>query len=227
MVTAVAKTRVPVTGRWAGIPADERRTERRRLLVDAAFDLLGTEGTTGTTVRAVCQATQLNPRYFYESFEDLDALLVAVFDRIVDELGTTALAAVDAARGEPADEIRAGIGAVVRYVTGDPRRARILYVEALGNPVLAKRSRQAGQTLLDLIEASGRDRHGPPPPGEHIGSMAAALLVGGLGAVLLAWVDGRIDVDEEQLIDDATALFLGTLGAAAAVAERRNRAVRR
>ena len=222
MVTPVANTRTPVTGRWAGVPADERRAERRRLLVDAAFDLLGTEGTAGTTVRAVCQAAQLNPRYFYESFEDLDALLVAVYDRVVDELGATAIAAVDAARGEPAEEIRAGIGAVVRYVTGDPRRAQILYVEALGNPVLITRSRAAGQELVDLIESSGRDRHGPPPPGEHIGSMAAALLVGGLGTLLLSWLDGRIDVTEEQLIDDATALFLGTLGAAAVVSERRN-----
>lgn len=107
-------------------------------------------------------------------------------------------------------------------MTGDPRRARILSVEAPGNPTLARRSRAAGQALLDLIESSGRRRHGPPPPGEHIGSMAAALLVGGLGALLLRWIDGRIDVTEEQLIDDATALFLGTLGAAATVAERRN-----
>jgi AcrR family transcriptional regulator len=210
-----------VTGRWAGVPADERRAERRRLLVDAAFELLGTEGTAGTTVRAVCQAAQLNPRYFYESFPDLDALLVAVYDAVVEELGATAMAAVDAARGEPVDELRAGVAAVVRFVTDDRRRAQVLYVEALGNPVLAKRSRVAGQALVDLIQASDRARHGPPPPGEHIGSMAAALLVGGLGAVLLAWFDGRLDITEDQLIDDATALFLGTLGAAAAVAERR------
>jgi AcrR family transcriptional regulator len=222
MVTPVAKTRSPVTGRWAGVPADERRAERRRLLVEAAFDLLGTEGTAGTTVRAVCQASQLNPRYFYESFDDLDALLVAVYDHVVDELGAAAIAAVEAVGDEPVEEIRAGVGAVVRYVTGDPRRARILYVEALGNPTLARRTRAAGQALLDLIESSARRRHGPPPPGEHIGSMAAALLVGGLGTLLLRWIDGRIDVTEEQLIDDATALFLGTLGAAATVADRRS-----
>ena len=87
MVTPVAKTRSTVARRWTGIPAEERRAERRRLLIDTAFDLLGTEGTAGTTVRAVCQAAQLNPRYFYESFEDLDALIVAVYDRLVAEQG--------------------------------------------------------------------------------------------------------------------------------------------
>ena len=37
-------------------------------------------------MRAVCQGARLNPRYFYESFDDLDALVVAVYDRVVDEL---------------------------------------------------------------------------------------------------------------------------------------------
>ena len=59
--------------RWAGLAPDDRRAERRTLLLDAAFELLGTEGWGGTTVRAVCQEARLNPRYFYESFEDLDA----------------------------------------------------------------------------------------------------------------------------------------------------------
>jgi AcrR family transcriptional regulator len=51
--------------------------------MDAAFQLLGTEGWSGTSVRAVCQGARLNPRYFYESFDDLDALVIAVYDRVV------------------------------------------------------------------------------------------------------------------------------------------------
>src|SRR5690606_10883397 len=41
--------------RWAGVPPEDRRAERRSLLLDAGFDLLGSEGWAGTTVRAVCQ----------------------------------------------------------------------------------------------------------------------------------------------------------------------------
>ena len=69
-------------GRWVGLSADDRRATRRRLLIDAAFALLGTEGWSGTTVRAVCEAAQLNARYFYESFDDLDSLVVAVYDQV-------------------------------------------------------------------------------------------------------------------------------------------------
>ena len=43
------------------MPPADRRAERRALLVEAAFDLLGTEGWGGTTVRAVCHAARLNP----------------------------------------------------------------------------------------------------------------------------------------------------------------------
>ena len=60
-----------------------RRAERRELLVDAAFELLGTDGWNGTTVRGVCQAAHLNPRYFYESFDGLESLLLAVFDDLM------------------------------------------------------------------------------------------------------------------------------------------------
>ena len=55
------------------------------MLVDAAFELLGTEGWDGTTIRGVCQSARLNPRYFYESFDGLESLFLAVFDRLTSE----------------------------------------------------------------------------------------------------------------------------------------------
>ena len=122
----------PGRGRWAGIPADDRRAERRRLLLDAGFELLGTEGAAGTTVRAVCQHARLNPRYFYESFGDLDELVVAVYERVVDELRDALSLAMDDAPADLPAQMRAAVGAAVGFVDDDRRRARVLYVEALG-----------------------------------------------------------------------------------------------
>src|SRR5262245_45333483 len=56
--------------RWAGVAPEDRRAQRRELLMATTFELLGTEGWSATTVRGVCQAARLNPRYFYESFRD-------------------------------------------------------------------------------------------------------------------------------------------------------------
>src|SRR5262245_38863284 len=122
--------------RWAGLTPEERRAGRRDLLVDVGFELLGTEGWSGTTVRAVCNAARLNPRYFYESFDDLDELIVAVYDRLVTHLGEEVLAAVAAAGDDARAQTRAAVDRIVTFVDEDRRRARVLYVEALGNEAL-------------------------------------------------------------------------------------------
>ena len=203
--------------------AADRRAERRTLLVDAAFELLGTEGWPGTTVRAVCQAARLNPRYFYESFDDLDALVVAVYDRLVGELGAEVMAAVQEAGDDTRAQTRAAVDRIVRFVDEDRRRARVLDVEALGNEALNRRRVETGHTLVAAVEQYSVERHGPPRPGEQIGRIGAAILVGGTSELVVAWLDGRIDVDRDQLVDDATALFLAIGEAAAAVASQRSR----
>jgi AcrR family transcriptional regulator len=215
--TSRTTKRPPARASWAGVPAEDRRAERRAQLVEAAFDLLGTEGWSATTVRGVCQAARLNPRYFYESFEDLDALVVAVYDRLVEELWQEGMAAIEAAGDDPGEQLRAAIGCIVRFVDEDRRRGRVLYVEALGNEALNRRRIGSAQALAAFVEQDSARRHGAPPPGEHIGRIGAAILVGGMTELLVEWLEGRIDVGRDQLVDDATALFRGIGDAAAQV----------
>jgi AcrR family transcriptional regulator len=208
---------------WAGIPAEDRRAARRARLLDTAFDLLGTEGWSATTVRGVCQAAQLNPRYFYEGFDDLDALFIAVYDRTVEQLTAAMAAAVEDAGPDPVVQTRAAIEATVRFVDEDRRRGRVLYVEALGNEALNRRRQEAGFALIDVIDRDAR-RHGNLAAGEAIGRIGAAILVGGFSELLASWLSGRIDVTRDQLVDDATALFLALAEAAATIATTRSTA---
>jgi len=205
--------------RWAGVPADQRRAGRRELLLDAAFELLGTEGWSATTVRAVCTQAQLNFRYFYESFADLDELLVALYDRLVAELGEQVLAAMDAAGDEPAARLRAAIDRILAYVADDTRRGRILYVEALGSEPLNRRRLDTAHAVVAAVEEQGTRVRGAGDAG--VGRIAAAILVGGLSELVVAWLDGRIDVPRERLVDDATELFMGLGAAASGIAARR------
>jgi AcrR family transcriptional regulator len=210
--------------RWVGLPAADRRAERRELLLDVAFELLGTEGWAGTSVRAVCQAARLNPRYFYESFADLDALLLAVYDRLIEELGAKVFAAITAAGdAEPSATTRAALDCIVSFVDEDRRRGRVLYVEALGNEALNRRRIDTAHALVTAVELQATAQHGPLPAGEHIGRIGAAILVGGAGELVVAWLDGRIDVSREQLVDDATELFLAVGEAAARLATTRRK----
>ncbi|MBV9411423.1 MAG: TetR/AcrR family transcriptional regulator [Acidimicrobiia bacterium] len=209
------------------MPADVRRAERRLLLLDAAFDLLGTEGWAGTTVRAVCQRAELNPRYFYESFDDLDALVVAVYDRIIEKLTASVERAQAAAAHEPAAQVRAAVEAIVAFVDDDRRRARILYVEALGNEALNRRRRATGHALVSAVEEHAAASSRGLPPGEQAGRLGAAMLVGGLSELLVEWLDGRITVSREELIEDATTVVLALGEATAALAAGRRKHRRR
>jgi AcrR family transcriptional regulator len=209
--------------RWAGLSPEDRRSGRRELLLDVAFELLGTQGWSATTVRGVCLAARLNPRYFYESFEDLDALILAVYDRLVAQLGEEVLAALDGAGADARAQSRAAIETIVRFVDEDRRRARVMYVEALGNEALNRRRIETAHQIVSVVELVASERHGALPAGEQIGRIGASILVGGTGELVVAWLEGRITVSREQLVDDATEMFLAVGEVAARLAESRQK----
>jgi AcrR family transcriptional regulator len=197
-----------VTGRYRGASAEERRAARRQQLVEAAFDLLGRGGWRETTVRGVCDAARLNPRYFYESFADLDELVGAAFER---ELGGTMehiLTAFDEAPEDARAKARAVIGAAVVHLTEDPRRARVLFMEALGNDALARRRLETMHAVAQLVAATAREFYGRASDDHPIAELTGAMLVGGLVESVIAWLDGRLAIEREQLIDDIADLWV-------------------
>jgi AcrR family transcriptional regulator len=191
--------------------------------MDTAFELLGTAGWSGTSVRAVCQGAKLNPRYFYESFTDLDALVVAVYDRVIEDLTRAVLGAIDDAPDVPAEQLRAIVSATVAFVDDDRRRARVLYVEALGNEALNRRRIDTGHEIVAFVQAFGQARRPVPAGDDHLGAVAASIVVGGFSELLVAWIEGRLALTRTQVVDDATTLFLALAEAAAPVRRPRSR----
>lgn len=212
--------------RWTGLPQASRKAQRRTLLLDTAFDLLSSEGTSNTSVRAICNAARLNPRYFYESFASLDELLVAVYDRVVDDLAAAVTGALAAARDGTETQMRAAIETILAFVDEDRRRGRILYVVALGNETLNRRRRETGLRLVELVELDARTR-AVVPPGDPTGRIGAAILVGGLGELVAEWLAGRIKVTRAQLAEDATAFFLALAEAGSRLLAERHRGLGR
>lgn len=202
------------------IPA-ERVAERRRRLLDAALELLGDSGASGPTVRAVCRTAKLNPRYFYESFEDLDALLLALFDEVTAEATRLVLLAVVEADDDALAKSEAVLGAFIGYLTEDPRRARIAFVEALGSEALARRRLDAMHTMWELTARLSRDFYNVTGDPDPIADVTAALLVGGVAELLIAWMDGRLAVTQEQLVADVAQLFVVCGEGAARIARSR------
>jgi AcrR family transcriptional regulator len=208
--------------RWSGLDPDERRARRRALLIEAGFDLLGTEGASATTVRAVCQRAALNARYFYESFDDIDALLVAVYDHVLAGLHEATAAVAASPDMAPIVVARIGIDAIVRFIDEDRRRARILYVEAISNATLNRHRRETDLVAINTLERAAVEAAGSWPEGERVSQVGAAMLIGGMSEVLLDWLDGRIHVTKEQLVDDLAVLALALGEATEKIARARH-----
>jgi AcrR family transcriptional regulator len=214
------------SGVYRGVPAEARRAERRERLLDAGLDLLGTEGWQATTVRGVCRRARLTARYFYESFSDLDELLVAVFDRMMDELAAQVLAAIDAAPDDAYATSHAAIETGIRYLTDDPRRARLGFVEALSSEPLMRRRLDAMRMFAGLLAGQAHSFYDTPPEAEPLVQVTATMLVGGIAELLITWLDGALSVSRDQLIDDITELVVATGDSASDLARRRMQASR-
>jgi AcrR family transcriptional regulator len=172
-------------------------------------------------VRGVCERAGLTARYFYESFGDREALVVAVFDAVAAEAAAAVLDAV-AGAGETAEEkARAAIAAFVDLVAGDPRKARVLFVEAPSSEALTRRRGETLEMFAGLIAAHGREFYEVPSGEDALIATAARMLAGGLAQTLLAWVDGSLPTTRDALIGDCAALFVAAGEAAVARARQR------
>ena len=115
---------------YAGHSADERRLARRERLIEGAIGAYGKTGYRNTTVKAVCEAAGLTERYFYESFENSEALLVAAFDTVSRRLfGHLEEIRRESSSGTPDERGLAVLQAYYQALKDDPGAARVFVVE--------------------------------------------------------------------------------------------------
>ncbi|MEZ0363235.1 TetR/AcrR family transcriptional regulator [Mycobacterium sp. pUA109] len=187
--------------RWAGVSLADRRTERRGLLIDAAFRLFGAGGEAAVSVRSVCRECALHTRYFYESFTDTDELLGAVYDKVAAELIAQVEAAVTAAGGDDRARMRAGVRAVLGFSSADPRRGRVLFTEARANPVLVGRRAIAQEGLRELV-LTEVDPHADPVAAQ----VGAAMYTGAMAELAQQWLAGTLGDDLDAVTEHAVRL---------------------
>lgn len=203
-----APTRATSERTYGGRSAAARVDERRGLLVDAALTSMSENHWRSATVATICSAAGLNKRYFYESFETLDALADAVVDQVAAEVERAAVTAQEAVPDASVEvQSRAAVDAVVDVLGSDRRRARVLLAGSAGAPSAHLRRTEAMRRLTATFVEHARLRHEarghePFPP------TAVAFLVGGTAQAVLSWAEGDLEVDREQLVTDVTALWL-------------------
>ncbi len=168
------------------------------MLIDAATTIWQEQGWAAVTMRGVCSRARLTDRYFYESFEDRDALLGVVWDRVRDDVVTHLASAVTAAGASPSEQMYAAIGAITRVVADDPPSALILFGDHAGSEVLESRRRSTIQQVTEMfvLLASTHLREGADVKALRVHTLAG---IGGFVEIVLAWRSGALDLTRDEL----------------------------
>lgn len=190
--------------------ADDRRAARRVRLLDAALEVCGREGGPRVTMTRICAEAGLTERYFYETFDHLDAALIAVLERIADEITERTVGALASTEGGPTERVRAAIGAFVQILTDDPRKGRVAIIEAAALDALRPRRAELLRQFAELAAREARELYGPQAWSDVEGQMAATMFIGGVAELVKAWIDGTIAASPEDVVEAATHHFTMT-----------------
>ncbi|MCW2839982.1 MAG: TetR family transcriptional regulator [Aeromicrobium sp.] len=197
-------------GTYRGMTAEQRAADRRARLVEATLEVWGRDGGPTVTMTRICAEAGLTERYFYESFDGLDAALTAVMDDIAAQIAAESVAALAAAQGGPADRVRAGIGAFVTILTDDPRKGRVAIVESVSIDALRPHRAELLRQFAELAAHEARELYGDQAWSEPEGRLAATMFIGGVAELVTAWIEGTVQASPDDIVDAATHHFTAT-----------------
>jgi AcrR family transcriptional regulator len=191
---------------WRGVSADRRTAQRREQLLEAGLEMFAARGYQLVSLAEVCDTAGLIKRYFYESFADREALLLALTERIAGD----ALAAVESAVGPavaedgltPTEAFRLGLDAFVDALVTDPRRAQVLLVETVGvSPAVEQRRREIIGRVVGTVRQILWPQLGPAAPGVVDADLTARALVGAIHELLIGHIRGEFAIEREHVIE--------------------------
>jgi AcrR family transcriptional regulator len=190
---------------YDGKTAAERVIERREKLIDAGTDLFGEHGFAGTSIRAVLRQAGLIDRYWVENFADLDSLLAAVYDRLIDEEVAACSTAIDKTYGG-SEGARAMITTIADFLHDDPHRSRIHLCEVLSGGPVSREQRRKGfyrlaQLVADLLPAAPLRGDSRQRLMLGVGVVAAA------DEYLRAWLYYQESITRDDVIDLVMLVF--------------------
>jgi AcrR family transcriptional regulator len=199
-----AEMEYQVTLPFKGVSAVDRRVDRRNRLVEAAFEIAGTESARALGVGRVCMAAGLTKRYFYESFSSIGELQSAVVDHAIAAMSRR----VDPFRptgpgGPPQAWLEAFVGALV----DDECLARVLLAETHGGALSPFRHQ-----IIDVAIA-GMAPLGSDPQADLRARLVAYAQIGTLSELCLAWHQGQLAMERATLVDVLADLFVRIDGA--------------
>lgn len=194
---------------YGGKEHEVRVAERRQRLIHAGIKLFGENGFHSTTVRMVIADAGLAVRYFYESFTNMEALLIACYEHLMKEYHNKLANLLSKPYDSLEDLVRAGI--YCHYeVMKNPVTARITQVEILGvseivDNIYYQATRDFGMLIMNIFTLFS---------GEHLNKQESDIigvaLSGALAVSAMQWVKDEYQPSIEHMVEATLTIQLGT-----------------
>lgn len=217
MLNIEAKRETP--GRlYAGENPEERVARRRQQFMDAGLQVFGTVGYRGATVRMLCKQAELTDRYFYESFESTEDLLIAVYKQQFDQLQHAVVRELLQATPESdvMDTVRSGLNTLLD-MSLQPCVARVCWREVLGvSQRVDDTYLETSRGFANLIIGVARTRMPHWRISDDEVGMLGLALIGAVNQTVTHWMLGNYRERKETLIAAISRVFEGVMLTAAA-----------
>lgn len=194
--------------RYGGVDPAERQRQRKARLIEAALAVFGANGYHPSTVRDVCKEAQLTSRYFYESFDSMEALFKSVYASVSRELMQSTIIALAQCPPDPEKLAEAALRTFLEFIQQDPRRARVALIDALnvgeGMNSLANKANQ------DYAQLVGAFVHQFFPNMAELGlnsTLVADGLVGACNRIATQWVAEKCRTPLDEVLYNSLAIF--------------------
>lgn len=188
--------------RYGGVLPEVRQRQRRARLIDGALEVFGSKGFHGATVREVCSAAQLTERYFYESFDSMAALFMALYRQLSEQLMSRTLAVVQATSDDsPIRRMEAALKVFLDFIQEDPRRGQVMLLDVLGiDQAVAQLGDQTIRDYSGLLRLElSRLFLNSPDPMLNLDLLADGMI--GLNVTLTArWMQSGFATPVEQVV---------------------------
>jgi AcrR family transcriptional regulator len=183
-----------------GLPREFVVHNQRERLIAGLAESIAENGYSGTTIAHITRHAAVSRRTFYEHFASKDECFVAAYDTVMEKLRER----VGEAFGEERDwphAVKAGIGAMLRFLAVEPNLARLCMVEALvAGPVVVERYDAAIQSFVPYFQ-SGRDGRSPEVLA-RLSPTTEEALVGGMMSLISRRIIAGKSAELETLLPD-------------------------
>ncbi|MEM7256084.1 MAG: TetR/AcrR family transcriptional regulator [Pseudomonadota bacterium] len=199
---------------YAGRSKEQRISQRREQFIEAGIQVFGSAGYHGATVRKLCAEAGLTARYFYESFDSTEALLLAVFEQCMQRITDHVSVAVEAATsGESSDHLIDTVLDAFFIEMQDKRIARLLMLEVLGvsdmvNDKTNQQLNALGDLIINLVSAMHPSWHQME---EQRGTLLGVAVLGAMRQATIHWMVNDYELDRAAVVQTTSLLVKGLL----------------